>query len=265
MLFGSGLSLTQIAARSAGSGGGGGDYHADAVHFGGDASFHIDSLTAPGDDTGFCSFSLWVKMTGAHVAEGLPLWVSNPEDVYDMSSGPQGASPIWASTFADATGTNDMTVNTIGAGAFPTDTWVNVLVSCQTNLGVASKILQVYLNDTAYTFNIGDVHGAFLMTFTGFSFWVGDDSFGDFITADMADFWCAPGVFIDFDVEANRRKFIDDSGKPVYLGANGEIPTGTSPSVFFSGDATTFGNNLGTGGTFTAAGSLTDASTSPSD
>jgi hypothetical protein len=55
------------------------------------------------------------------------------------------------------------------------------------------------------------------------------------------------------------------NGKPVNLGTNGQTPTGTIPAMFFSGDASGFPTNQGTGGAFTLTGSLTNASTSPSD
>ena len=68
----------------------------------------------------------------------------------------------------------------------------------------------------------------------------------------MADTWIAPDQSIDFSVTANRRKFIDASGKPADLGANGQTPTGTPPPLFLrrapSADPSTFANNLGTGG-----------------
>jgi len=66
-------------------------------------------------------------------------------------------------------------------------------------------------------------------------------------------------------IEANRRKFIDAIGKPVFLGSDGSLPTGVAPAMFFSGDSTAFATNRGTGGPFTLTGSLTNASTSPSD
>jgi hypothetical protein len=79
----------------------------------------------------------------------------------------------------------------------------------------------------------------------------------------MADLWIAPGISLldgSGDIPlATRRKFIDALGKPVFLGANGELATGTAPAVFLSGDASTFATNLGTGGAFATTGTLTDA------
>jgi len=55
------------------------------------------------------------------------------------------------------------------------------------------------------------------------------------------------------------------TGKPVDLGPNGSTPTGSAPSLFFSGNATSFATNQGTGGAFTLTSALTNATTSPSD
>lgn len=98
---------------------------------------------------------------------------------------------------------------------------------------------------------------------------------GDFTLADWAigaqagggskfngqiyDLWYAPGVYIDFSVTANRRKFRDAAGRPVDLGANGQIPTGTAPLVYMGRDFATWATNKGTGGGFTTNGALTAA------
>jgi len=80
---------------------------------------------------------------------------------------------------------------------------------------------------------------------------------------DMANFLMWYGQAIDWSVEANRRFIIDAGGKPVNPAlAVAEFGT---PTVMFVGDATAFQTNQGTGGTFTLSGSLTNATTSPSD
>jgi hypothetical protein len=79
---------------------------------------------------------------------------------------------------------------------------------------------------------------------------------------DIADLWIAPGVSLlngggTIDV-ATRRQFITASGQPMN-------PTGfPSAAVLFSGNSTTFATNQGTGSSFVASESLTDATTSPS-
>lgn len=71
--------------------------------------------------------------------------------------------------------------------------------------------------------------------------------------------------YLDLSVEANRRKFIDASGKPVDLGSDGSTPTGTQPRVYFPNAFGTFEQNAGSGGDFTVTGALTACASSPSD
>ena len=85
------------------------------------------------------------------------------------------------------------------------------------------------------------------------------------ITMDLADLYVNLAATLDPSVEANRRKFISASLKPVDLGQDGSTPTGSQPLVFFSGDAAAWATNKGSGGAFTVNGALADAATSPSD
>ena len=73
----------------------------------------------------------------------------------------------------------------------------------------------------------------------------------------FAEFWLAPGVYLDFSVASNRRKFITSTLRPMGLGASGDIPTGTSPRVWFRSDGSIANN--GTGGTFTTKGAGVEA------
>lgn len=60
--------------------------------------------------------------------------------------------------------------------------------------------------------------------------------------------------YIDLSVPANLAKFVTGTGidaKPVDLGANGELPTGTSPLIYLPMYGNNAGKNYGTGGDFT--------------
>lgn len=60
--------------------------------------------------------------------------------------------------------------------------------------------------------------------------------------------------YIDLSVPANLAKFVTGTGidaKPVDLGANGELPTGTAPLIYLPMYGNNAGKNYGTGGDFT--------------
>jgi len=83
-------------------------------------------------------------------------------------------------------------------------------------------------------------------------------------THDIADFWFDT-VYFDLTQSSNIKKFRNDDGKPVSLGTTGQLPTGSSPAIFFTGNKDEFVTNQGYGGAFTELGTIEDATTSPSD
>ena len=87
------------------------------------------------------------------------------------------------------------------------------------------------------------------------------------LNASIAELWI-DNTYVDLSVEANRLKFRSAAGKPVELGATGELAGNGQPLVYCRvrpGDAATvFATNLGSGGTpFAITGALTIAPTSP--
>jgi len=85
----------------------------------------------------------------------------------------------------------------------------------------------------------------------------------------VAEFYFAPGQYLDISQVANRRKFISARGKPVDLGTDGYRPTGVAPLIYLHLDdgesVANFATNRGTGGNFTLNGTLDTGSSSPSD
>jgi len=141
-----------------------------------------------------------------------------------------------------------------------TDGWTHVLAAWD----LANTTAQLYVNDvsdvSATTAQNAD------LDYTETDHTIGATPSGtDKLNADLAEFYFNTDEYLDLSVEANRRKFIDANGKPVDLGSDGSLPTGTSPIIYLNGPATGFETNNGTGGNFTENGALTDASTSPSD
>jgi hypothetical protein len=146
-------------------------------------------------------------------------------------------------------------------GAFPFDgNWHNLMFASDTNHAAGQKIFQLYLDDVPVSTTVSNDGPAFSNPTNGQTFTISDGfQQGAPITGEIFDYWLGCGQFLDLSVTANRRKFIDGSGKPMALGTDGELPTGTSPAVFCHGNASTFATNQGTGGAFTLTGTLTDA------
>lgn len=82
---------------------------------------------------------------------------------------------------------------------------------------------------------------------------------------DMAEVYGNYSKSLDLSDILNRRKFIDAAGKPVGLGLPGDNPTGNPAIVLLSGATMDWHTNKGTGLGLTELGTLTTASTSPSD
>lgn len=80
----------------------------------------------------------------------------------------------------------------------------------------------------------------------------------------ISEMWFEDNVYIDFDVEANRRKFITSAGLPANLGDDGSLPTGTAPLVYLNDPVATFTTNKGTGGDYVVQGAPTAYTPSPS-
>jgi len=157
--------------------------------------------------------------------------------------------------------------------AYSSDTWFHLFASWNTDFAAPDKILNILVNGT----NVVDASDYFdlngLAAAVQWSTFHGSPG-GNGIqipsvtlsgfpsyAMDMADFQIWDGTYIAPTPE-NLAKFISN-GQPVdpavAAAAFGQ------QTILFSGDTTTFGTNQGTGGAFTLTGTLTNASTSPSN
>lgn len=177
----------------------------------------------------------------------------------------RGVDNIWTIGLFNAAGTSSFVINsatavTAGVG------WHHLLASWDTNAIAGAKIGQIYLDDVSDPGAFTDASAAFDIDYTDTDYGIGAHTDGTGkLNADVADIYLNFAARLDFSIEANRRKFISAAGKPVGLGTDGSLPTGTAPIVFQKGPAASFATNRGTGGDFTVTGELTDAATSPSD
>jgi len=147
-------------------------------------------------------------------------------------------------------------------------TWRHILASWDL---ATSGARSFYISDvddlgTSTTINSNPVE------FTTGAFYVGDSPIGlpgSKVNGALADVYFAPGQYLDFSLVTNRRKSISASGKPVHLGTDGSLPTGTAPLLYLHLDdseaVANFATNRGTGGDLTVTGALDTASSSPSD
>lgn len=142
--------------------------------------------------------------------------------------------------------------------------WRHYLASWDVNAGVEHQFVNDVSDESVTTRNNVTIDYTLTNWFVGAD--VGANRKFD---GALAELYFAPGQYLDFSAEANRRKFITATGVPADLGADGSTPTGSAPIVYqriAKGAAvTTFATNNGGGGNFTITGTFDRASTSPSD
>ncbi len=231
-------------------------YAAQAVHFDGSTYLSTASLTTT--NNGFFSFSWW----GVYTNDGTndsdfavdPVGIANDAFAVTMDGVNDGQTSY---IFADTAGTKFLTAES-AVGAVSFGTWHHICGAVSTNLSAGSKIALLLCDGVSIATTVTDVSTAFVNDVNGRPFFVGHDN-ATTILGDRADIWIAPGQFVDFSDAAVLAKFRTVGNRPVFLGATGSIPTGTSPAIFFSGNAATFATNKGTGGAFITTGTLTNA------
>lgn len=235
-------------------------YTANAVNFDGANDWLTrDAGFTGGADSKLLTFSFWLRKQGGD---------GNNEYVFFASSTLAGASH--RASIAKITtnaiqirnspfGTDQLLIATSSGALEVADGWVHVMGSV--DMSDTSK-RHLYVNDVSDL--IVTTYNNTNLVWTSADYAIGAAANASSkLSGDIADFWLAPGVYIDLSVQANRRKFISALGKPVDLGTTGNLPTGSSPLVFLSGATPGWHTNDGTGGGFTLHGALTTA-TSPS-
>lgn len=234
----------------------------DAVYFDGQWNSLSTSSVVGAVDNPRLTFSFWIA--------ALPT-ETNPNGFSIFNATPPGIgndqfiqSPDFANislNVADTVGNK----NAFASWAVPTDgQFHNVLFS----VDVSSPTLRInaWLDETDTFSGAVIPAGPWDFAFAGFGFGLPDQvsmpNEKPFSLCWIGDFWYAQGQYVDFSIMANRLKFHNANGTPVpvsSLGANGELITGTAPTLFMTGGAGSFGTNRGTGGPLTTRGSLVDS------
>jgi hypothetical protein len=239
--------------------GGGSSYTAKAVHFDGAAILTRNSLIAT--DTNILSVAGWFKdidTSGGPAA----VWVSDPDNTYDAFSAVRDAG------FAGEQEINAIEIGNLSITNPPfhmAGNWHLVVASAESN-NAAPQPSAIFIDgvDKSSGITFGSGFDTFIMNTLKFVF--GGDPTASNTIGDFADWridtrtWLTNGTI----APATLALFRDPgTGKPI----DPAVATDAlgDPMILFSGDATGFPVNQGTGGAFTLTGSLTNASTSPSD
>ena len=240
----------------------GGNYVAPAVRFNGtNTTLTKNDITGMADGKQF-SFSYFIKFIGGDAADQSIFRMQEPSiQGFGLS---RTSLNKYNTTGRDSTSTTLLYCDTTSSDNTVSKGWMHVCGSAK--MDNSSPKFRIYVNGSAdgtsasgveidgiFNFTAGDNPARF-GSLSGASQW---------LNAELSEFWWT-NTFIDFTVAANIQKFRTSSGKPVFLGSNGQIPTGTAPLIYMSGNAANFATNFGTGGAFTVSGSLTDAASSPS-
>jgi len=229
-------------------------YYAEPVKFDGSADYLTrgSGLTGAADSaTGI--FSTWVRFDGGNgVGQSL-------------LQGNSGFFHIFKTTlnyiqfdFYDASIVLKLRMYT--SAILASAKWVHILASWTTG-GATHLYVDNVSNKTVFTNVSGNID--YTVSDVGVGAQIGGTQKTD---GCLADFYFAPGQYLDFSDSANRAKFIDQTTlRPVPLGAKGELPTGSQPLLYLGRDYANFQTNLGSGGNFTVTGALERGTTSASD
>jgi hypothetical protein len=236
----------------------GGAYASNAVRFDGSADYLLRGADLTGNaDAKQCTGSLWFnrQATGGQ-------WVYNlgPSGGYGISFAGSAPNDCLRVEFKNAGGTMIVKLETVetftGTGA-----WRHAMFSF--DLADTAK-RHLYIDDASDLNVVTYTNDTMDFTRTEHAIGAGTSGVAK-MNCEVADAWLDFGTYIDLSVAANRRKFIDASGKPVDLGSDGSTPTGSPPSIFLTNPLATWHTNAGSGGGFTENGALTAATSSPSD
>lgn len=209
-------------------------------------------------------FSAWIRLDGGDGAQIEMLHgtvsLGGGDTRFHCFRGSGNKISIFGFNAAGISILNVATVASYTAGA----TWYHVLSSWD----LASAATHLFINDVSDESTVTATDDTIDYTLGDWAIGAMPSTIQKF-NGCLAEFYFAPGQYLDFSAIANRRKFISAGGNPVVLGADGSFPTGTAPLVYqhlADGEAVAnFATNRATGGDFTITGTLTTGSTSPSD
>lgn len=207
-------------------------------------------------------------------------------NIFSIAGGSGGDQPgtpyslfIWGNESSDGiqflvqskNGNAGYTINDIKTNVYKDNEW-NCLMFSSNSEPFASRKSTFYHNDADKGNSTPSGSGGFMNLATGTSGLrqarIGAITHsGKRLKGSIAEFFYAPNHFIDFDVESNRRLFLNADGTPVNLGVDGSIPLGEKPFMYYSlreGESVSaFAENRGFGPNMTVSGTVSIFDTTP--
>lgn len=214
---------------------GGGSYTAKAVSITDLLLRTPSSLTGAGSiSSKKATWSFWIK-TGVSCSS----LIDEDGDDIDFSIAISAANATFTMSWVTTSGNVAVTLSSSAttSGTWNSNTWHHVFLS----IDVGASVCQLYVDGTSITTGATFPNNLNLQWNDGQ--WK-ISAFSSF-EGSLADVWICAGVQLD---GATQLTLFRSGGKPVNLGSDGSTPTGSSPIIFMTGDATTFANNNGTGG-----------------
>lgn len=242
----------------AGFGGSSDGYIANAVDFNG-SSDYLTRSGSVGSPNQLCLFSCWVRLDGGNASTMDILRLPNEVvKVYRDSSNKFHLSLRRSDStiIYEANSTNSYTSGS---------SWIHVLMSCDLQDGSAA-LKHIYINGSSDKTLVTDPNLG-----SNIAYGVNDTTSvaanqigGNPLNGCISELYFT-NYYLDLSVQANREKFRSAAGKPVDLGSNGSLPTGSQPLIYLKNPAASVNVNSGTISNFTINGSPATASTSPSN
>lgn len=210
------------------------------------------TITIPISSKGI--FSGWIRLDGGNASD-MEIWYTN-----GTNNIARNASNKFCIIFTDSVGTTKLDMNS-STSYTANAAWRHILASWDmsgtpvTHLymdGVSDKVVNTATTTSDLTYAKNN------------SASIGARNVDQFLDGCMSEIYFNTAEYLDLSIQANRDKFRDPvTGKPVFLGASGAIPTGTIPTIYFRSTADVFEINSGSGGNFTRNGTIVAASTTP--
>ena len=209
-------------------------------------------------DSPLVTVSMWANIPSSFAGQFPELLQAAPPWVFQIGFNFNSDDTLFVQ---DTTSVDSFTFGS-DDGAFTAGSWHHLFMACDTNHAAGLKIGFMYQDGASVLnpANTVDTNAAFSLGWNGNGINVAANALTPAQEIDFCDIQVWVGQLIDPSVPANLAKFIS-GGKPVNP-ATAAAAFGTQ-TYLFSGDATGFLVNQGTGGAFTASGTFTNAATHP--